>query len=67
MKDGRKPRLYSLFEKREGKWVRISDSAFHKQTAIRVYQSMLLDGAFNGITRELRVIPQTRTTRSTQI
>lgn len=56
MKTARKPRLYSLFEKREGKWVRISDSAFDKQTAIRVFQSRLLDGVFSGITRELRVV-----------
>ena len=49
-------RLYSLFEKREGKWVRISTYAFTKTVAVKHYQNRLLDGLFSGVTRELKVV-----------
>ena len=38
----RQARLYSLFEKHEGKWVRISATALPKAQAIRVFQNALL-------------------------
>ena len=35
-------RLYSLFERQHGRWVRISPLAFTKANAVRLYQSLLL-------------------------
>lgn len=57
MKETRK---YSLFEKREGKWVRISELAYKKSTAIRVFQSALLAYAFghSQYVRELRPVKE---------
>lgn len=56
----RQTRLYSLFEKQDGKWVRISELAFKKSSAVRVFQGALLAGVFGGPTvkgvRELRVV-----------
>lgn len=49
-------RLYSLFEKTNGKWVRVTDRAYTKQTAIRVFQDKLLEGFFAGRKTELRPI-----------
>ena len=52
-------RYYGLFERREGKWVRMyPDRAYHKQTAVRLFQSALLDGVFCGKERSLRVVPK---------
>lgn len=53
-------RLYSLFEKQDGKWVRICDQAFHKEAAVRIFQNALLapllgNCEFKGI-RELKVV-----------
>jgi hypothetical protein len=43
----RRKRKYGLFEKRDGKWVRVSETlSFYKPTAIRVFQNALLAGAF---------------------
>ena len=49
-------RLYSLFERVDGKWVRLNQCAYVKKSAIRIYQSRLLDGFFAGRKIELRVV-----------
>lgn len=65
----RESRLYSLFERRPATeehpsphgfyWERISALALHKSSAIRVFQSMLLEPAFKGgPDRSLRVAPE---------
>ena len=57
MKTARKPRLYSLFEKIDGKWVRLYPNlAYPKQQAIRVFQNSLLGMSMNGRIPELRVV-----------
>jgi len=61
----RQVRLYSLFEKQEGKWVRISATALPKAQAIRVFQSALLtpflgSDVCKGI-RTLKVVDSTTT------
>lgn len=55
-------RLYSLFEKQDDKWVRISQSAFKKTQAVRIFQDALfapymqgLGGNVKGV-RELKVV-----------
>jgi len=53
-------RLYTVFEKRNGKWVRIADGAYTLATARKAYQNALLAPHFNpalGI-RELRPVPR---------
>ena len=54
----KRKRLYSLFELKDGKWVRIHNSAFTKQTAIKLYQNMLLERYLGGSCgpRELRPV-----------
>jgi hypothetical protein len=47
-------RLYSLFEKRGTKWVRISTNALFKESAVRHWQGQLLSGYFEGKRLELR-------------
>lgn len=49
-------RLYSLYEKRDGRWIRLSEASYIKQTAIRVFQSDLLNGFFEGRRVELRPV-----------
>lgn len=55
-------RLYSLYRKitvpgkRRANYVRESQLAFPKQTAIRVFQNALLNGAMTGRIMELRPI-----------
>lgn len=50
-------RLYSLFELREGKWVRISQSAFTKSAAVRIFQNALLAHVLSGTPeRRLKVV-----------
>ena len=49
-------RLYSLFECVDGKWIRLDQYAYVKTSAVRIYQSRLLDGFFAGRKIELRVI-----------
>jgi len=57
-------RQYGLFEKQDGKWVRLHENlSFHKSVAIRIFQSALLAPHLNGIDgvniqgiRELRVL-----------
>jgi hypothetical protein len=52
-------RLYGLFEKREGKWVRLfPEHAYRKEAAIRLFQTQLLNGFFEGKVRELRPLPK---------
>jgi hypothetical protein len=41
-------RLYSLYQKQNGRWVRTSKAAFTKQSAVRVFQNALLASCFNG-------------------
>jgi len=42
-------RMYGLFEKQEGKWVRVyPDMAYTKQTAVRIFQNKLLGHALYG-------------------
>ena len=43
-------KLYSLYQRRHGekRWTRISDSSYHKDIAIRVFQSRLIDAALGG-------------------
>ena len=52
-------RLYSLFEMRDGKWVRLTSIALKKSQAVRFFQNSLLSGFFAGVKRELRVVPKT--------
>jgi len=49
-------RLYSLFEKIDGKWVRQSETALYKDQAVRVFQTRLLDGSMNGKCMALRPV-----------
>lgn len=49
-------RYYSLFEKKEGKWVRQTQLSFHKGVAVRFFQSNLLNGALAGREMALRVV-----------
>jgi len=51
-------RLYSLFEKRDGKWVRITTLALKKSAAVRFFQDALLAPFFGRAEyiRELRVV-----------
>jgi hypothetical protein len=52
-------RKYGLFEKQDGKWVRLfPELAYTKEVAIRVFQTQLIDGFFVGKVRELRVLPK---------
>lgn len=54
-------RMYGLFEKQDGKWVRLFPShAYPKQTAIKLFQTQLIDGFFVGKVRELRVLPKAK-------
>ena len=50
------PRKYSLFEKVNGKWTRISQFAFYKQTAVSHWQGQLIAGSFSGRHLELRPV-----------
>ncbi len=45
-----RPRLYSLYQRRQGetRWTRISTTSYYKDTAVRVYQNILLMGAIAG-------------------
>ena len=43
---------YSLFEKVNGKWVRISQSSYYKQDAVRLYQNALLAYALGQVESE---------------
>lgn len=52
----RQQRMYSLFERFEGKWVRISSVAYPKKEAVYVYQNRLLSGCLSGRKMELRPV-----------
>ncbi len=50
-------RYYGLFEKHDGKWVRLYPSlAYKKSYAVRYFQTALLNGSMTGKTRELRPV-----------
>jgi hypothetical protein len=53
-------RLYGLFEKREGKWIRLfPELAYPKSTAVRLFQNHLLAHFLHGTPeRSLRVVPK---------
>jgi hypothetical protein len=52
-------RYYGLFEKQAGRWVRLfPELAYRKPTAVRMFQTQLLNGVFSGKVRELRVVPK---------
>ena len=57
MKTSKRRRRYSLFEKVDGKWVRRSDYAYFKDSAIQIYQSTLLSTYFEGKEYALRPVP----------
>jgi hypothetical protein len=50
-------RMYSLFRRQDGKWVRVSSNAYPKKTAVRLFQNQLLDSAFTPSPLELRAVP----------
>jgi hypothetical protein len=50
----RQSRLYALYEMVDGKWVRRSRYAYRKSSAVRLFQSSLLEGFFSGKRVELR-------------
>ena len=61
-------RRYALFKKVDGKWVRESQFAYRKSTAVRVFQGALLDGALGGgPERCLKVVKEQSTIQSTVI
>lgn len=49
-------RMYSLYQKQNGRFVRISRGSYPKGTAVRVYQSLLLASCMSGCP-ELRLKP----------
>lgn len=52
-------RMYGLFEKQAGKWVRLfPEHAYPKEAAIRLFQTQLLNGFFEGRVRELKPLPK---------
>ena len=60
-------RLYGLFEKQDGKWVRLFPShAYPKQTAVKLFQTALINGFFDGKVRELRPISEAQRLKDLQ-
>lgn len=54
-------RMYGLFERQEGKWVRLfPEHAYPKESAVRLFQTQLLNGFFEGKVRELRPLPKAK-------
>lgn len=51
-------RNYSLFEKLEGKWQRMTSIAMPKQAAVRFFQNQLLSGSMQGRNMALRPVPK---------
>lgn len=52
-------RMYGLFEKQDGKWVRLfPEHAYPKEAAIRLFQTQLLNRFVEGKVRSLRVVPK---------
>jgi len=50
-------RLYGLFEKQDGRWVRlIPNMSAKKSAAVRIFQTLLLSGTLEGKNRALRPI-----------
>lgn len=50
-------RLYSLFEKQNGKWVRISNYSYTKSSAVKIYQNALLAYAMGECNNERSLRP----------
>ena len=48
MRKGNRGRTYSLFEKQDGKWVRLTPNAYYLATARNVWQMALLAAALSG-------------------
>lgn len=54
----RQKRFYGLFYKVGARWVRLFPKrAYHKETAIRMFQGILLTTFFEGKRVELRPVP----------
>lgn len=53
-------RMYGLFEKQDGKWVRVyPELAYPKQVAVRIFQNKLLGHVLYGEPeRRLKVLPK---------
>ena len=56
-----KPRMYGLFERQDGKWVRLyPEMAYRKDVAVKLFQNALLAGIFGdaeGVLGERRLRP----------
>ncbi len=52
----RKPRLYSLFTKEGGRYIRLSPFALPKPLAVRTFQNSLLNGSMAGSPMYLRPV-----------
>lgn len=50
-------RYYSVFEKQDGKWVRITPVALRKPSAVYFFQDLLLGSLAAGTSRSLRPVP----------
>jgi hypothetical protein len=50
------PRSYSLFEKVDGKWVRLSKMSYRLDVARRAFQTALLNGCLTGHHMALRPV-----------
>jgi hypothetical protein len=48
MRKGNRGRTYSLFEKQDGRWVRLTPNAYYLATARNVWQMALLAAAMSG-------------------
>ncbi len=48
-------KLYSLFEKQDGKWVRLSKLSFGEGVALWLWRGPLLDSARGGTSNERRI------------
>jgi len=58
---GRRKRQYSLYEKKDGDWVRVSELKYTIDVARRVFQNLLLEpymGNYTGGVRELRPVKE---------
>lgn len=59
----RNKRLYALYEKRDGKWIRLSQFAWVKESAVRIFQSQLLAPCIGGTNEVVRGIRSLRVTK----
>lgn len=49
-------RMYSLFEKRDGQWVRISSYAYFLKVARNLFQDTMINAFFEGKEQMLRPV-----------